>query len=84
MENNCYIKPGVYYSHDTIRDKFGYYSQTVYDEKNNKLWYKYTKRWLFDSCIYDTNGKIIFNNVETYETSDHYYDTLPSPIKNRH
>ncbi len=57
MENNCYIKPGVYYSHDTIRDKFGYYSQTVYDEKNKKLWYKYTKR---------------------------YYETLPSPIKNRH
>jgi len=39
-KNNCYIKPGVYYSHDTIRDKFGYYSQTVYDEKNKKLWYK--------------------------------------------
>ncbi|WP_284928426.1 DUF2963 domain-containing protein [Candidatus Phytoplasma sp. AldY-WA1] len=76
-KDNCYIKPGDYYDADEIRDKFGRYSQTIYDEKHNELYYKYTKRWLFDDWnIYDNYGKAIFNYIET---SEHYYNTTKPP-----
>ncbi|WP_284928716.1 hypothetical protein [Candidatus Phytoplasma sp. AldY-WA1] len=90
-KNQCYFKPGVHYDRNTIRVKLGRYSQTIYDEKNNKLWYKYNEGWFSDSWnIYDTNGKIIFEDVTSSmdkidngftEATNRYCDTTKPPIK---
>nr|ABU55755.1 hypothetical protein [Clover phyllody phytoplasma] len=71
--NQCYIKYGHYYSGDEVRNKFGRFSRTIYDENGNSYYYMYVDGIFFDDWYIDGNA--------TAKTYYHFLDTTRPPQK---
>ncbi len=51
----CYIQYGCTYQGETIRNKLGRSSKTLYDENGNTHYYKHEEGWLVDDWYIDGN-----------------------------
>ncbi|WEX20409.1 MAG: hypothetical protein TB2022_3260 [Candidatus Phytoplasma citri] len=65
----CYLKPGIFYSDEEIRNKLGRSSKNVYDEKGESHWYYYKENpwWQRDEWLIDWQ--------DTSRRYDHFLDT---------
>ncbi|GLH61043.1 hypothetical protein [Paulownia witches'-broom phytoplasma] len=71
----CCIISGNYYTGDEVRNKFGRFSRTIYDENGNTHYYKYVGGFFFDNWYIDGN--------ECARTYNHHLDTIPPPKKHQ-
>jgi hypothetical protein len=53
--NQCYIQKGIPYQGETIRNKLGRSSRTLYDENGNTHYYKYEEGFFSDEWYIDGN-----------------------------
>ncbi|AGL90478.1 hypothetical protein [Candidatus Phytoplasma australiense] len=72
----CYIKPGISYSDQEIRNKFGRSSRDIYNEEGKKCRYRYDINTFIDDWYVD--GIFCFGSNNTFYN---FYDTTPPPKK---
>ncbi|MDV3198427.1 MAG: hypothetical protein Q8888_02080 [Vigna little leaf phytoplasma] len=70
--NSCPIRSNQYYSGREIRNKFGRYSQNLYDEEGRIHRYSYIDGWFYDDWYID--------NRECSRTYPNYLHTICPPI----
>ncbi|AGL90149.1 hypothetical protein [Candidatus Phytoplasma australiense] len=72
----CYIKPGISYSAQEIRNKFGRSSRDIYNEEGGKCRYRYVINTFIDEWY--VNGRECSGSNNTFYN---FYDTTPPPKK---
>ncbi|AOF54643.1 hypothetical protein MBSPM3_v1c1090 [Maize bushy stunt phytoplasma] len=79
--NQCYIKYGFTYQGETIRNKLGRSSRTLYDENGNTHYYKYEEGWRYDDWYIDGND--CCSGGDRWQTRTYYQflDTTLPPKK---
>ncbi|AGL90520.1 hypothetical protein [Candidatus Phytoplasma australiense] len=74
--DQCYIKPGISYSAQEIRNKFGRSSRDIYNQVGEKCRYRYVTNTFIDDWYVNgiecSGWNITFSN---------FYDTTPPPKK---
>ncbi|MCQ9618826.1 MAG: hypothetical protein NOI47_000408 [Candidatus Phytoplasma pruni] len=79
--DQCYIKYGCTYQAETIRDKLGRSSRTLYDENGNTHYYRYEKGLMYDNWYIDGND--CASGGDRWQTRTYYQflDNTPPPKK---
>ncbi|MEC4558606.1 MAG: hypothetical protein U9532_00205 ['Conium maculatum' witches'-broom phytoplasma] len=77
----CYIQYGCTYQGETIRNKLGRSSKTLYDENGNTHYYKYEEGWKYDDWYIDGND--CCSGGDRWQTRTYYQflDTTRPPKK---
>ncbi|MCQ9618815.1 MAG: hypothetical protein NOI47_000397 [Candidatus Phytoplasma pruni] len=79
--DQCYIKYGCTYQAETIRNKLGRSSKTLYDENGNVHWYSYVTGVFLDDWYIDGND--CASGGDRWQTRTYYQflDSTPPPKK---
>ncbi|XXP77171.1 MAG: hypothetical protein AB3N34_02395 [Lettuce witches'-broom phytoplasma] len=79
--DQCYIQYGCTYQGETIRNKIGRSSRTLYDENGKTHYYRYEKGLLVDDWYIDGND--CFSDGDRWQTRTYYQflDTTRPPKK---